>query len=159
MNASPRLPKKTVNHTTSTCPTWCLWLLRSVLPASPRLRKPVREPHNEFTFHQWCAWVLQEVVPGALWTSVGHGAFVGPRRPSAFAVAAQLRTKGVKNGVPDILVFEIGRHGEHGGAVELKWGSGGRVSDEQKAWKKALRSRNYNVAVCSTKASLIGARA
>lgn len=60
---------------------------------------------------------------------------------------AMLRAEGVKKGVPDIfLPCPVGSSG--GLFVEMKRRKGSRLSKEQLAYIKNLRSRDYAVAVC-----------
>lgn len=78
-----------------------------------------------------------------LWAHVPNG---GARHP---AVARQLRAAGVKAGVPDVLIFDppplCGTH--VGTALELKRAKGGRASDLQRDWLKALAERGWAVSV------------
>jgi len=74
------------------------------------------------------------------------------RRTSTRA-GGQLRAKGVKAGVPDILIFEpwfvlgvICCNGS-GIAIELK-SKAGRVDAEQQKWLTSLGHRGWRVAVC-----------
>lgn len=54
---------------------------------------------------------------------------------------ALLKRKGVKRGVPDILIYEP-RKGFVGFAIELKVGSN-TVSEEQKFWLESLQKRGW----------------
>lgn len=61
--------------------------------------------------------------------------------------ARALRRRGVKPGVPDLcLPHPAGRF--HGLYIELKKAHGGRTSDYQDEWIKALEGEGYFVAVC-----------
>jgi len=62
-------------------------------------------------------------------------------------VAAQLKSEGVKKGVPDLFLMAP-RGGYHGLAIELKRRGGGRVSPEQKDWIERLNAQGYRATVC-----------
>ena len=61
--------------------------------------------------------------------------------------AARLRAQGVKAGVPD-LCLPVARGGKHGLYIELKRQRGGRTSEEQEGWIKALRKQGFAAEVC-----------
>lgn len=56
------------------------------------------------------------------------------------------RQMGMKKGVPD-LCLPIPMHGYHGLFIEMK-AQGGRLSNEQKGWLKALETFGYRVECC-----------
>jgi hypothetical protein len=56
------------------------------------------------------------------------------------------RQMGMRKGVPD-LMLPIPMHGYHGLFIEMKK-KGGRTSQEQKQWIKALDTFGYKTAVC-----------
>lgn len=57
------------------------------------------------------------------------------------------RARGLKPGVPDVLIFSP--RGQYRGlAIELKRAHGGRVSDDQVAWYRALEACGWRTAVC-----------
>ena len=60
--------------------------------------------------------------------------------------AAILKRQGVKAGVPD-LCLPVPRGGYHGLFIELK-AKGGRLSDNQERWIKALTIEGYKAIVC-----------
>lgn len=60
---------------------------------------------------------------------------------------ARMKAEGRKSGVPDICL-PVARGGYHGLYIELKRTKGGRVSDEQKGWLKALQRCGYRAEVC-----------
>lgn len=60
--------------------------------------------------------------------------------------AAILKRQGVKAGVPD-LFLPVPRGGYHGLFIELK-AKGGRLSDHQERWIKALTIEGYKAIVC-----------
>ena len=62
------------------------------------------------------------------------------------AVAAKLKAEGVKPGVPDICV-PVAVGSWHGLYVEMKK-IGGKASDEQKEWNRALTLNGYRVYLC-----------
>ena len=63
------------------------------------------------------------------------------------AVAAKLKRQGVKPGVPD-LFLPVARGGFHGLWIEMKRRKGGRVSEDQAEWLKALEGQMYRAVVC-----------
>jgi len=81
---------------------------------------------------------------GVLWTATANGVTCGPAAWRALA-----RT-GVKQGVPDVLVFShVGRY--KGWAIELKSPTGkGRVSVEQEHWLAALAAEGWRVTVATS---------
>ena len=60
--------------------------------------------------------------------------------------AKRMKATGYKRGFPDVFVYEA-RGGFHGLAIELKKGSGGRVSPSQNEWQQALEMRGYKATV------------
>jgi len=60
---------------------------------------------------------------------------------------ARNRQMGCKKGVPD-LFYPVPIGGYHGLFIEMKKRKGGRLSEEQKKWIKALEGLGYRVAVC-----------
>jgi hypothetical protein len=67
----------------------------------------------------------------------------GARHP---VVAVKLKAEGVRRGVPDIFL-PIPRNGSHGLFLELKNGTKGRVSSEQREWLADLDTQGYATAV------------
>lgn len=64
------------------------------------------------------------------------------------AVAAKLKKMGVKPGVPD-LFLPVARGGWHGLFIEMKRKHGGRLSEKQVEWLKALEAERYCAVVCA----------
>lgn len=62
------------------------------------------------------------------------------------AVAARLKTEGVKAGVPD-LFLPVARFGRHGLFIEMKKDKG-RQSKKQKEWEDILKDQGYGYAIC-----------
>ena len=56
------------------------------------------------------------------------------------------RQMGMKKGVPD-LMLPVPMHGYHGLFIEMK-AAGGRLSNEQKCWLKALEAFGYRAVAC-----------
>ena len=56
--------------------------------------------------------------------------------------AKALKAKGVKPGIPDLLILEPGADGTHGLAVELKIGNRG-LSAHQCAWFEQAHAKNW----------------
>lgn len=61
--------------------------------------------------------------------------------------AVRFKRTGVKPGVPD-LCLPVARSGYHGLYIELKRKKGGKLSDDQRDWLKALWEQDYYVCVC-----------
>ena len=77
---------------------------------------------------------------GWLWCHVGNERKTSPR------AGARLKKKGVKSGVPDILIFEPkGRY--NGIAIELKTGNNKMTSNQLK-WLEKLVEKDWYVGVC-----------
>ena len=62
--------------------------------------------------------------------------------------AARFKKIGVKPGVPD-LFLPVARGGWHGLFIEMKRKHGGRLSEDQAAWIKALEQQHYCAVVCA----------
>jgi len=60
--------------------------------------------------------------------------------------AKRLKAAGYKKGFPDVFVYEP-RGAFHGLAIELKKEKGGRVSQYQKEWKRALEERGFHATI------------
>lgn len=94
---------------------------------------------------------------GWLWCHVGN------ERKTTPQAGARLKRKGVKPGVPDVLIFEDWNQplrGEsmgvldlmetgHGIAIELKAGKNS-TTKHQDHWLRELRARGWKTAVCRT---------
>jgi len=63
------------------------------------------------------------------------------------AVAARLKSEGVKPGVPDICL-PVARGTCHGLYIEMKRKGSGKVRPEQKEWHRSLAEQGYRVEVC-----------
>lgn len=73
-----------------------------------------------------------------------HIANEGKRSPAA---GAMLKRIGLRPGFPD-LMLPVARGGYHGLFIELKITDGGRVSDAQREWLRALNRQGYLAVVC-----------
>jgi hypothetical protein len=62
-------------------------------------------------------------------------------------VAKKMKAEGVKTGVPD-MCLPVARGRYHGLFIELKRAKGGKASENQKRWLKALRDQGYLAKVC-----------
>ena len=62
--------------------------------------------------------------------------------------AVRFKKIGVKAGVPD-LFLPVARGGWHGLFIEMKRQKGGRLSEEQAEWLKALEAEHYCAVVCA----------
>ena len=77
---------------------------------------------------------------GWLWCHVGN------ERKTSLRAGARLKKKGVKSGVPDILIFEP--RGKYNGlAIELKTGKN-KVTETQEEWMSRLSKKGWHVWVC-----------
>ena len=64
-----------------------------------------------------------------------------------YRTAADLKSEGVKSGVPDIML-PVARGGYYGLFIEMKRTSGGRVSESQQKFLKTLNDNGYLAVVC-----------
>jgi hypothetical protein len=87
---------------------------------------------------------------GWLWCHVAN------ERKTSTRQGAALKRKGVKPGVPDVLIFEHWQDGPDGPwdanfgvAIELK-SAKGRVTPEQRKWLADLFERGWRTSVCRT---------
>ncbi len=71
---------------------------------------------------------------------------VANERRTGVVAGRRLKNKGVKRGVPDVLIFTR-RNGYCGMAVELKV-KGGKTTAFQKEWLRYLEKENWYTAVC-----------
>ena len=71
---------------------------------------------------------------------------VANERQTSIKRGARLKAKGVKAGVPDIIILNQ-RHGFSGLIIELKV-KPNRVSPAQKNWLQTFERYNYKTAVC-----------
>lgn len=78
--------------------------------------------------------------PNVIWYHVAN-----ERRTSPQA-GRRLKNKGVKSGVPDVMILNA-ENGFNGLAIELKI-KGGRLTENQKNWLLKLDRINYKTAVC-----------
>ena len=60
--------------------------------------------------------------------------------------AKRMKATGYKRGFPDVFIYEP-RGAFHGLAIELKKEKGGRVSESQKEWGEALKTRGFHATV------------
>ena len=77
---------------------------------------------------------------GWLWMHPANERKTSPR------AGARLKKKGVKSGVPDILIFEP-MDGFNGLAIELKTGKN-KLTETQKEWMSRLSKKGWDIAVC-----------
>ena len=71
---------------------------------------------------------------------------VANERQTSKIAGLRLKKKGVKSGVPDILIFEPNK--EYSGlAVELKVAPN-KPTDNQKKWLKDLSNKNWRTEIC-----------
>lgn len=76
---------------------------------------------------------------GVLWMHPAN------ERRTSIQAGVRLKRKGVKSGVPDILIFEP-RNGYAGLAIELKVGTN-KASENQKRWQQELQKRNWKTLI------------
>lgn len=95
---------------------------------------------SENDLQKGCAKLLDGL--GVLWTHVPNE---GKRSGRA---GATLQHKGMKRGIPDILIFEaMDRY--IGIAIELKYGSN-KLTQEQEVWLQRLSDRHWLTGVCKS---------
>ena len=108
-------------------------------------RKPKLEPahpYESFEQRKLAAWLDRT---GVLWCHVAN------ERNTHKNHGAALRTRGVKRGVPDVLVFGTPPGSQYNGfAVELKRvkAAGSRATPEQKVWIERLTDAGWAARVC-----------
>lgn len=79
---------------------------------------------------------------GVLWCHVAN------ERKTSFQAGKRLKSKGVKSGVPDCLIFTS--NGIYNGlSIELKV-KPNKTTDNQKKWLKSLKNENWYCEVCYT---------
>ena len=105
------------------------------------MKGPIASEHSEqVALFEWSNLVLRKYPDLVLMFAVPNG---GARN---IVVARKLKAEGVKSGVPDVfLPVPRGKH--HGMVIEMKR-VGGRASDNQKEWLRALREQGYYTAIC-----------
>jgi len=66
-------------------------------------------------------------------------------------LGAKLKRKGVKSGMPDVLIFDAPPNlpGKVGTAIELKWGKN-TLTKKQKETLRLLKERNWDTNSCWT---------
>lgn len=97
--------------------------------------QPTEEMEQEAVI-EWTVLMEKQYPELAMLFHIANG---GDRHP---AVAKKLKAQGVKAGVPD-LMLPVARGGWHGLFIEMKRQKGGRLSEEQKEWIKALTDEHY----------------
>lgn len=103
--------------------------------------KPPSESAEQQMLFRWADLQLQKYPELRLMFHIPNG---GSRRKSE---AGRFRAEGVKAGVPDIFL-PVARKGYHGIFIEMKRTKGGRVSDNQEAWKTELERQGFAAFVC-----------
>lgn len=111
-------------------------------PEPKKKRKPSREleHHEQVALFKWAKSEERRIPELALLFAIPNG---GQRHP---AVAAKLKAEGVKRGVPDTCL-PVARGTFHGLWIELK-AEGGKATDAQSEWIKALNAQGYYACVC-----------
>lgn len=100
---------------------------------------PRTEHQEQKAFFQWARLQANLYPELALLFSVPNG---GQRH---VAVAAKLKSEGVKSGVPDVFL-PVARNGKHGLFLEFKTEKG-RLSENQKLWLTRLKEQGYATGV------------
>lgn len=107
----------------------------------PTRRKRVEREHAEqVALVTWAKFESGRVPELALLFAIPNA---GKRSRGA---GGKLRAEGMKAGVPD-LCLPVARGNFHGMFIELK-AKGGRPTDEQKAWLRALVGQGYYACIC-----------
>lgn len=108
---------------------------------APRRKRPVEHEHFEqVALATWAKRQSCTVPELALLFAIPNG---GKR---SRAVAGKLKAEGVKAGIPD-LCLPVARGKYHGLFIELK-AKGGRMSESQFEWGRALSAQGYCVHLC-----------
>lgn len=100
------------------------------------------EAEIQVTLFQWFSLQSGKYPELELAYAVPNG---GSRHPLE---AANLKRQGVKPGVPDICL-PVPRGDYAGLYLELKRGTGGKVSENQKWWIEKLKGQGYKAVVCA----------
>jgi|11_taG_2_1085331.scaffolds.fasta_scaffold06966_7 hypothetical protein len=79
-------------------------------------------------------------LPNVVWFHVAN------ERKTSIQAGKRLKDKGVKSGVPDVMILNA-ENGFCGLAIELKV-KGGRLTHNQKTWLVKLENIGYKTAVC-----------
>lgn len=97
-----------------------------------------REQSEQIAVADWLRWSL---IPPAFFVyfPAGEGRL-------SMAHAIKLKRKGLRAGMPDLWLFDVGRVF----AIEMKVPKSGRLSDPQKEAHPMLRAVGIEVAVCTT---------
>jgi hypothetical protein len=101
---------------------------------------PTEESEQAYIF-EWAEWEKGKYPELALLHAIPNGGYRSAK------TAVMLKRTGVKPGVPDMFL-PVARGAYHGLYIELKRSKGGRISDEQKQWLKALNDQGYAATVC-----------
>lgn len=99
------------------------------------------EAQEQAAIFERCAYLMHQYPELRLLHAIPNG---GSRHP---AEAANLKRQGVKSGVPD-MCLPVAHGGYHGLYIELKRRDGGRLSEHQREWLKALTVQGYKAIVC-----------
>lgn len=105
-----------------------------------------REHHHQSALFRWAALQQRRWPELRYLHAIPNG---GDRHP---AVAAKLKSEGVRKGAPDIYL-DVPRHGYHGLRIELKAPQegkrpAGKLSPEQAEWLEFLAAQGYLAVVC-----------
>ena len=109
-------------------------------PMNPKMKCPSESQEQQ--------WVME-------WAGMQRGTYpelqllfhIPNEAKRSYAVAAKLKSEGMKSGVPD-LMLPVPRGKYHGLFIEMKRQKEGRVSDNQKGWIEALQQQGYRCEVC-----------
>ena len=98
------------------------------------------ESQEQIALFQWAATMEYKYPELALMFHIPNG---GVRN---IVTATRLKAEGLKAGVPDIFL-PVSKNGWHGLFIEMK-AQGGKVSESQRAWQKALIGQEYRTVIC-----------
>lgn len=99
------------------------------------------EHAEQVTLFQWAAYAACKYPELEKMFAIPNGGY------RHYKTAADLKSEGVKSGVPDIMLpAPKGKY--HGLFVEMKRIKGGKVSDQQAGFIEYLKEQGYKVEIC-----------
>ncbi len=108
---------------------------------TPKIDLGATEHDHQVTFFDWCALMAKREIPELkLAFAIPNG------RHRHISVAKELKSEGVKAGVPDILI-PVARNGYHGLFIEMKRPSG-HLEAQQVTWLNDLAIQGYFAYCC-----------
>lgn len=119
-------------------------------PGSPSSAKRKRTPvQHEFELQRDLVRWLSAEYPDLPVQGSAVGALLYGDKKQRARQSAVLKSKGVSNGYPDVMIHAGGGHGKHGLGIELKCGNN-KQSPAQKDWERKLKLNEYEYIVVWT---------